>query len=466
MRHAIRHITIHFCWTITLCVCSWIHAIETFTQTVSKPNIVWLIADDVGRDEIGCYGHPTIRTPNIDHLAQNGIRFNNAFVTTSSCSPSRCSVFTGKYPHSTGAENLHDPLPEDQPILPEWLRPAGYYSGSVGKFHMGKAAEQKFDVVSGKIDDWKTFLKNRPTDRPFFLSVGFYDAHRVFDRGCIDQPYTHEQIVVPPYLPDIPEAREELAGFYDEITRMDGVIGELVQALEQEKAIDHTLILFFGDNGMPFPRAKTTLYDSGIATPLVVQYPAKIKADSVTDRLVSLVDLAPTMLDAVGLTIPTEMQGSSILSMIDDPANHGREYIFAEKNWHDLDDHSRAVRDQRYKYIRNEMWERPLENSADSTVAPLFQAMRRMRDAGTLPSHQMLLFRSRRAQEELYDLKYDPNEFHNLIYQPEYQAIAQRMRAALDRWIDETDDISPEKSLIDEFHPETGERINPPHQNK
>ncbi len=439
---------------------------STNAQNNQRPNIIWLIADDVGSKEIGCYGHPTIRTPNIDSIAKNGIRFTQAFVTTSSCSPSRASMFTGKYPHSTGAENLHDPLPSDQAILPELLSPAGYYWGSVGKCHLGSAAEKKFDVILRKVENWKQFMAERPKDCPFFLSVGFYDAHRVFDRGCVDPPYTHDDVIVPPYLPDIPEAREELAGFYDEITRMDGVIGEILNHLEENGIIENTLVVFFGDNGMPFPRAKTTLYDSGIETPLVAQWPGIIEEGEVYDGLVSLVDLAATMLHAADLPIPKDMEGISMINQVQKPEEHERQYIYAEKNWHDLEDHSRAVRDKRFKYIRNSIPEKPLETSADTAVAPLFQKMREMRDAGTLTREQMLLFRARRATEELYDLAYDPMEFHNLAYEPAYQGVLKRMRNALDNWIEETNDIPVSKSLPDEFHPETGERINPPHQRK
>jgi N-sulfoglucosamine sulfohydrolase len=428
------------------------------------PNIIWLIADDVGAEDIACYGHPTIRTPHLDRLAQNGIRFTNAFVTTSSCSPSRASTFTGKYPHATGAENLHDPLPAEQKILPECLREVGYYSGSVQKWHLGAAAQKKLDFFSNKLEDWKTFLKERPKDRPFFLSVGFTDAHRPFDRGCIPEPYSHDEIVVPPYLPDIPIVREHLAGFYDEITRMDGVIGEIVAALEQLGILENTMIIFFGDNGKPFPRAKSTLYDSGIHTPLIVHYPRRINTKMEYHGLVSLVDLAPTLLRISGLPIPEEMQGRSLLEQIHENSSGAREYIFAESNWHDFDDHVRAVRDQRYKYIRNYFPEKPLETSADSGATEMFEEIRKMRDAGTLTREQMLLFRARRAPEELYDLNGDPNEFRNLAYEPAYQKVLQRMRQVLNQWEKETADISPSKALPDEFHPETGERIRPPHQ--
>ncbi|MEW6238660.1 MAG: sulfatase-like hydrolase/transferase [Candidatus Omnitrophota bacterium] len=441
-------------------------AFAAFAGDENPPNIIWLIGDDVGPKEIGCYGHPTIRTPNIDALAVGGVRFTNAFVAASSCSPSRCSCFTGKYPHSTGAENLHDPLPEGQTVLPRYLASAGYFSGSVGKFHMGAAAEKQFDRVLGKVENWKDFLNERPQNRPFFLSVGFIDAHRPFDKGCVDPPYRREDVIVPPYLPDIPEVRDDLAGFYDEISRMDRVIGEIASYLRQQELLDNTLIVFFGDNGIPFPRAKFTIYDSGIQTPLIVQWPAQFNGGQVYNGLISLVDLAPAMLQSASLPIPPEMEGIGFLELLTNPGGREREYIFAERNWHDFDDHSRAVRDQRFKYIRNAFPDKPLETSADSLATPMFEKIRRMRDAGTLTKEQMLLFRSRRAPEELYDLEIDPHEFRNIVNEDAYSTVLERMRRALDRWIEETHDIPPSRALPDEFDPETGKRIRPPHQDQ
>ena len=436
-------------------------------RTPTRPNVIWIIGDDVGPDEFGCYGHPTIRTPNIDALAEGGIRFSNAFVTTSSCSPSRASLFTGKYPHSTGAENLHDRLPADQVILPEILGQNGYFTGSVGKFHLGGAARQKLDWFDGNVLSWKGFLAERPQDQPFFLAVGFVDAHRPFDRGCVDPPYTHDEITVPRYLPDIPEVREDLAGFYDEITRMDSVIGNLVDQLEAEGALDNTIIVFLGDNGMPFPRAKTTLYDSGIHTPLVIHWPEGLKQSGVANTLASSVDLAPTILDALEMPIPDDMEGVSLLRTLQQPyREQARDYIYAERNWHDYDDHSRAVRDRRYKYIWNAFPMRPLEQSADSIKTDMFDRIIELRDSNKLTSEQMLLFRSRRAEEELYDLENDPNEFYNLAYEPAYQGVLERMRKQLKQWREETDDIPPSDALPDEFDPETGARIRPPHQNQ
>ena len=442
------------------------HAGSTDAGEKRPANILWLIADDVGPQEFGCYGHPTIRTPNIDRLAREGLRFTNAFVTTSSCSPSRASLFTGKYPHSTQAENLHEPLPADQVILPEFLARQGYFTGNVGKFHLGGVARKKLDRVLDGVGDWRAFLSERPNDRPFFLSVGFHDAHRGFDRGCVDPPHQHSDVIVPPFLPDVPDVREELASFYDEISRMDGVIGDIVKTLADEGVLDDTLVMFLGDNGMPFPRAKTTLYDSGIHTPLVVRWPEAFQAGQRYSGLTSVVDITPAMLDAAGIAVPSGMQGSSFMKQVAQPQRHGRRYVFAEKNWHDLDDHSRAVRDERFKYIRNAYPERPLETAADCANSPTFQTMRRMRDAGTLHNEAMLLFRSRRSPEELYDLAYDPNEFRNLVVEPAYQEVLERMRTRLDLWIEETQDVSPLDTLADEFHPETGKRIRTQHQER
>ena len=432
-------------------------------SAAGPPNIVWLVGDDVGPLEIGCYGHPTIKTPAIDRLARQGVRYTRAFVTTSSCSPSRASFLTGKYPHATGAENLHDPLPAEQVILPEMLRVKGYYSGVVGKFHLGPATRPKFDRVLGAVDDWRRFLEERPKDRPFFLLVGFHDAHRPFDRGCVEPPTRTDAVVVPPYLPDVDEARRELAGFYDEIRRMDAVIGDVTAWLEAAGLTDETMVVFFGDNGPPFPRAKTTLYDSGIATPLVIRWPGQARAGLVQTGQISTVDLVATTLEAVGLDVPGDVQGVSQLASLTDPLWTGRRFVFAERNWHDFDDHSRAVRTRHYKYIRNALPQRAQETSADSIVAPLFQRMRKMRDAGTLSREQMLLFRDPRPSEELYVLDADPWEFRNVAADPAYASVLSDMRSALDDWVQQTRDVPPSKALPDEFDRETGKRIRPPH---
>ena len=339
------------------------------------------------------------------------------------------------------------------------MKARGYWTANVAKCHLGGPAQAKFDRLYRAITDWETFFDERPKDKPFFLAVGFHDAHRPFDRGCVDPPYALDQITVPPYLPDTPEVREDLAGFYDEITRMDETIGRLLARCEHEGLLQNTFVMFLGDNGPPFPRAKTTLYDSGIATPLVCFWPGRLPAGQRYDGLVSAVDIAPATLEAAGLPVSGDMQGVSLWKQVGDPGQFGRRFIYAEKNWHDLDDHSRAVRDARFKYIRNAFYEKPLRPAADVAGSPSFQKMRELRDAGTLPPEVMLHFRNRRASEELYDLACDAMEFHNVAGEPAYRPVLERMRVALDQWIEETNDISPEDALPDKYDPETGEKL-------
>lgn len=431
----------------------------SFGAQQGRPNILMLIADDVSQYDLGCYGHPTICTPNLDTIAHSGVRFMKAFVTTSSCSPSRSSVFTGRYPHATGAEDLHRPLPAEQKIIPELLAPAGYFTGNSGKFHLGKASANKLDRIYNKVEDWRRFFDDRPKNQPFFLAVGFHDAHRPYQEGTIQNPHKPEDAIVPPYLADDPVIRKDLAMYYDEIARLDMEAGLLMDRLKEDGVFENTLVLFWGDNGMPFPRAKTTIYDSGIGTPLIAHQPGHIPAGSVDYGLASTVDIAPTFLEIAGVPIPDTMQGRSMKERFLKPNSSARTEIFAERNWHDFDDHSRAVRTERYKYIRNAYPEKPLSSAADVLRSPSGRRMKELRDAGQLTREQLLPYRDHRAPEELYDLYYDPHEFHNLANEPAYQSVLGRLRKLLDNWLRETEDVSVERRLPDEFNRNTGERI-------
>ena len=340
------------------------------------PNFVILIADDMGWEDVTPYGHPSIQTPNLQRLADHGMRFDQAFVTTSSCSPSRASILTGKYPHQTGAEQLHWPLPEDQITFVDLLREAGYWTASAGKWHLGDAAVARFDLViqgggertteeanenelmpgggyASGAGSWVDALKQRPEGQPFLAWLSAFDPHRPYLEGIIETPHTLEDVVVPAYLPDTPEVRKDLALYYDEIARLDHYVGNVLNELDRQQVAENTFVLFISDNGAPFPRAKTTVYDSGIRTPWIVRFPAGVEAGSTTSSLVSSVDLAPTLLDLAGVEAPSWFEGESIVPILNDPSVVVRDHIFAERNWHDFDDRVRAVRDSRYKYIRN-----------------------------------------------------------------------------------------------------------------
>jgi arylsulfatase A-like enzyme len=457
---------------IFLILCS-----QAAAQTVTRPNIVLIIADDMAWDDSGAYGNTGIRTPNIDRLSREGMRFTNAYVTISSCSPSRSSLITGRYPHNTDAEQLHWPLPAAQVTFVEKLKAAGYWTAASGKWHLGDAVRNRFDFVddpgeagfqtdpkTGKMlakDDsgaagWIPLMRRRPAGKPFFLWLAASDPHRDYIENIIPKPHRRSDVAVPPYLPDTPEVRAELALYYDEIARLDGNIGNVVAELERLGAADNTLILFISDNGRPFPRAKTTLYDSGIRTPLIARWPKTIASGAVAEGLVSSVDVAPTILQIAGVAIPPTVQGKSFVPILKDPAARPRDAVYAEKNWHDYEDRARAVRTERFKYIRNDYPDLPLTTSADSGRSPTMDVIRRLRGAGKLTAAQSRIFQTPRPAEELYDMAADPHELTNLARDPRHAQTLAGLREMLKHWGRETDDRMPACRTPDEFDRETG----------
>jgi N-sulfoglucosamine sulfohydrolase len=263
---------------------------------------------------------------------------------------------------------------------------------------------------------------------------------------------------VPPYLADTPETRADLAAYYDEVTRMDREIGKILAELSAQGEAENTLVIFFSDNGMPFPRAKTSCYDSGIRTPLIMRWPGQVPQGAVSGSLFSTVDLTPSTLSLLGLEVPSSMQGRDLSRVLTDPRTEVRDYIHAERNWHDADDHQRAVRDRRYKYIKNFFPRRMMAMALDLMGSPSYESLLRLRDLNRLTSEQMRLFMVPRPGEELYDTWSDPYEFVNLAGDPKYSAVLERLRAECERWISSTGDVPPERGREDIIDIFTGKR--------
>jgi len=304
--------------------------------------------------------------------------------------------------------------------------------------------------------DWIPTFRTRPPEKPFFLWLAAVDPHRDYRQGILEQPHRLEEVLVPPYLPDTPEVRKDLALYYDEITRLDGSVGKVMAELDRQGQRDNTLVLFLSDNGRPFPRAKTTLYDSGIKTPLIARWPKVIRSGGAAGGLVSTVDIAPTILELAGIAIAPSIQGKSFAPLLRDSQARIRDAIFAEKNWHDYDDRARAVRTERYKYIRNDYPELPLTPPADAGRSITAVTMRRLRGAGKLTPEQAVIYRKPRPAEELYDVQQDPHEFRNLAADPKHAAILEALRKRLAEWEKETNDLRPKIRTPDEFDRETG----------
>jgi len=440
-------------------LCAFLFSFNSIAQ--NQPNILVFIADDAGMD-FGCYGNPGIKTPNIDQLAADGMRFDNMFLTTSQCSPSRTSMLSGMFPHTIGTEDLHNPLPDSVKIVPGYLSEAGYYTGVMLKTHIGKAGEAQFDwydkgfwpdYVQGRwfdkaLGNFQTFLDNAE-DKPFFMWMGFVDPHRAYgEREEVPEnraPKVNDpaKTVVPPYLVDDPATREDLALYYDEITRMDSQIGEFMAELEKRDLAENTIVIFLSDNGFPFPRGKATVYDSGIKTPFVVKWPGKVKQGSSYGGLGSTIDLAPTLLEMAGIEKPGQMYGKSFVPQLQNPSLPGRDLVFGERNWHNTDEHIRCVRSENYKLIVNAYIELPPGLTGDYYKSPAWHSLRDGHTAGTLKDHQKQLFQAPRHKVELYDVKNDPHELVNLADSSAHLKEAEPLVKALKKWMDETNDYPP-----------------------
>jgi arylsulfatase A-like enzyme len=308
-------------------------------------------------------------------------------------------------------------------------------------------------------DQWVPVLRDRPKDKPFFLWLAALDPHRDYQEGAIPRPHRPADVIVPPYLPDLPEVRKDLALYYDEIARLDHYVGEVVSELDRQGEAGKTLVLFLSDNGRPFPRCKTTLYDSGIRTPWIVRWPGHVAPGSRCDSLVSAVDIAPTVLTLAGIGPGPTVQGKDISPLLKNPAAKVRDFIFAERNWHDYAARGRAVRSERFKYIRNHDRDLPLTPPADAVRSPTFRAMLRLRETGTLTPPQRACFLQPRPPEELYDVEADPHELHNLADDPRSAEVLGRLRKALADWGRETLDREPVRLSPDEFDRETGQPL-------
>lgn len=421
-------------------------------DSVSPPNILVFLADDAGMD-FGCYGNNQVATPHVDRLAAEGIRFGKAFLTSPQSSPSRTSMMTGMFAHTIGTEDLHAPLQAGTPMLPFYFGEAGYRTGSMLKTHWGPEGDKQFDrmirggYLPGGGDltgetyvNYARFL-DECGESPFFLWVGFMDPHRPYNREVCPEVNDPERMAVPPFLEDDSDTRRDLADYGDEITRMDGHIGKMLSILSEKGKLENTIVVFLSDNGMPFPRCKGSLYDSGIQTPLIVRWKGHIRPGVVhTNGLVSTIDLAPTLLCLAGIDPPTEMYGKSFHDLLFDASKRGRDYIFSERNWHDTDEYIRCIRSEKYKLIYNAYYEWPHGTAADiSTSLSWYALKRRQRERG-LRKEQMQIFTAPRAMMEVYDLENDPYELENIADRQEAVLETKELARLLIVWQKETND--------------------------
>lgn len=422
-----------------------------------KPNILVFVADDAGMD-YGCYGNDGIITPNIDDLAAKGLKCENAFLTAPQCSPSRTSMLSGQFAHTIGTEDLHTGINDTTLLLPTYLNRQGYFTGLMLKGHIGEQGMQQFDwhddgfypdYVQGKwfdkaLGNFQRFL-DEANDKPFFMWVGFVDPHRPYTEDKVEanraaEINDPEKVQVPPYLADTEPTRVDLAHYYDEISRMDRQIGEFMQEIKNRKMAENTLVVFLSDNGFPFPRGKGSLYDAGIQTPLIFSWPGKIPEGKSYPGLVSTIDLAPTFIEIAGGEIPGQMYGKSLQPIFYDQSLPGREYVFAERNWHGTDEYIRCARTLNHKLILNEYIRVPFGTPGDVSSGLSWYELKKLEKQGKLTLAQQRLFECPRPRVEIYDISKDPYEINNLADEKEYYEVGQELARALEQWRKATND--------------------------
>jgi N-sulfoglucosamine sulfohydrolase len=415
------------------------------------PHILSITCHDLGR-HLGCYGVETVRSPHLDRLAAEGARFERAFCSAPQCSPSRASLATGRHPHSNGVMGLThggftwDLAPTERPVA-SLLAEQGYSTHLFGLQHVSPTLERLgFDhthavggsdggathaasgeVVAGAFEDILPEAVREATG-PLYLEANFFEPHRPYDYGGV-RPDRSGGVQVPPYLPPIPEATEEMAALQGAIRKVDGEIGRILDTLDALGIANQTLVVFSADHGLAMPRAKCTLYDPGIGIALLVRWPdGGVRPDAVVPGLVGNVDVLPALLEAAGAPVPTPVQGTSLLPAARGTSTDGRQAVFAEKTYHSYYDPMRCVRTDRHKLIRNFDSAFAVEVPGDVQQGAIFRA-----DPGRYVA-------DRRSAVELYDLERDPLEQHNLAGQSDLAALQRDLDARLWSWMEDTQD--------------------------
>lgn len=454
-----------------------------------RPNFVLIVGDDHDRSAVGCYGSQA-RTPHLDYLAKEGVRFTRAYATTASCSPSRSTLLGGRHSHNTGQYGLahathHFRSHEELKTLPALLRDVGYATARIGKYHVAPASAYAFDQALGEdgsnpvrmAEKCAGFLETNRT-KPFFLYFCPTDPHRTGSQpglpydanphgnrsggheGVRETVYGMDSLRVPYFLPDAPETKAELAQYYQSVSRLDQGVGRLLDLLKENGLWENTIIIYLSDNGMPVPGAKTTHYEPGVCLPLIVRNPFSRQKNQICDELVSWVDVAPTLLDFAGTNPvvignaarpkgggeygergPTDyFHGKSWRPYFDNPTTFRADTVFLSHTFHEVTMYypMRSVVTKQYKLIWNVAHELPFPFAADLWRSATWQSFLKSSKTQYGPRSRQAYVQ--RPEFELYDLQTDPEERVNLVGNRKYEAVYAKLLASLKNFQEYTND--------------------------
>ncbi|AYQ35980.1 sulfatase-like hydrolase/transferase [Runella sp. SP2] len=431
------------------------------------PNILWITCEDMSY-HLGSFGSKLVQTPQLDQLAAEGTRYTNAFATAGVCAPSRSAIITGMYQQSIGTQHMrtlaasavasdaYPPgfkgysavIPDYVKCFPEYLRAAGYYCTNNSK------EDYQFEAPPTAWDESSTraHWRNRPDkNQPFFAVFNFTTTHESQVWARLKEPLLvkPEDVTVPPYYPDTPEVRLDIARHLSNAMVMDQQAGKILEQLREDGLADNTIVFFFSDHGDGLPYVKREVTQRGLRVPFIVKNPfvPQNQRGKVDNQLISFVDLAPTLLSLAHIPIPKHLQGQAFLGQ--QKAKNPRKFVFAARDRMDSEyDRVRSVHDGRYQYLRNYMPEKSYyQNIRYRLQQPSMQSILKLKEAGQLNATQLRWFSPSKPTEELYDCQNDPHQFVNLAEMAQYQQKLKEMRDVYDRWIQQVGDKAAEPEM-------------------
>jgi uncharacterized sulfatase len=418
-----------------------------------RPNVFLVIADDMTWSDVGCYGNPDVKTPNIDKLAADGMRFSRCFTSTAMCAPSRQQLYTGLYPVKNGAYPNHSRVKPSTKSIAHYLKDLGYRVGIAGKKHYGPAESYPFETIRGGANGREAIKEfiSRNKNQPYCLVVASEQPHLPWNKGRT-QDYDPKELTVPPYMVDTDQTRNALVKYYAEITYLDGQVGQCMELVDKDPGRDNTIFIFTSEQGSVFVHCKWTLYDTGIRTAFIVRWPRRIKAGSTTDAMVQYVDVTPTLIEAADGRGVAGLDGRSFLAVLLGHKQMHRYVTYGAHTTRGIHFGSecypiRSIRTGRHKYIMNLNHKSSFSNLVTQRGNGGYWYSWLAKAKGDPDAAAIVEMYVRRPVEELYDLQKDPYEVHNLADDAKYRPLMNQLQKQLLAWMEQQGDKGIETEM-------------------